>query len=456
MLPEMTKPATQGRPMPTLRRQTPRFAVLLSSLALAASAQAQSLAELVDAARGFDATYQAAKSQSDSVQYRKTQAEAGLKPQVGLSGELSHQVSNPQSNDFGTFDLTLAQAGVRATQPLYNRSRRLAVDQADRAYQVSLSDLALAEQDLTVRVAQAYFDVLSARDVLANARASKAYISEQLASAKRNFEVGTATITDTREAQARYDLAQAQEIAADNDLRTKRILLDQLVGRPGSDPKPIVPSAALPSPAPADAEQWVTRSDAEHPALRKARLGLELAKLNTEQQKASTAPTANLVGTAGVARTLGKAATAPGTTPSLKVGVEATWPLYTSGLTDAAVKEALALEERARQDQEAARRQIAQNTRSLFYGLQSGLARVKALEAAESSSKLALEATQLGYKVGVRVNLDVLNAQAQLNNTQTDLAKARYDVLVNTLRLRQAAGVLQAADVQLVNGLLAK
>ncbi len=130
------------------------------------------------------------------------------------------------------------------------------------------------------------------------------------------------------------------------------------------------------------------------------------------------------------------------------------WPLYTGGATGNRIKETLSLEEKSRNDLEAARRGVAQGTRVAFFGVQSGMAQVLALEAAESSSKLALEATQLGYKVGVRVNLDVLNAQTQLFQTQRDLAKARYDVLVGGLRLRQASGQLTAGDVEALDRLL--
>jgi outer membrane protein len=138
------------------------------------------------------------------------------------------------------------------------------------------------------------------------------------------------------------------------------------------------------------------------------------------------------------------------------VGVQMNWPLYTGGSVQNRIKETLKLEEKAEQDLSAARRGVAQGTRQAFFGVQSGQAQVKALEAAEASSKLALEATQLGFRVGVRVNLDVLNAQTQLFTTQRDLAKARYDVLVGGLRLRQASGALGAADVEAVNGLLAR
>ena len=146
---------------------------------------------------------------------------------------------------------------------------------------------------------------------------------------------------------------------------------------------------------------------------------------------------------------------AAGTSTVGSIGVQLNWPLYTGGATQNRIKETLALEEAARNNLEAARRGVAQSTRVAYFGLQSGLAQVKALEAAEASSKLALEATQLGYRVGVRVNLDVLNAQTQLFTTQRDLARARYDVMVGSLRLRQASGQLAATDLDSVNRLLA-
>jgi outer membrane protein len=136
------------------------------------------------------------------------------------------------------------------------------------------------------------------------------------------------------------------------------------------------------------------------------------------------------------------------------VGVQLNWTLYTGGATQNRIKETLALEDKSRNDLDAARRAVTQATRQAFFGVQSGLAQVKALEAAESSSQLALEATQLGYKVGVRVNLDVLNAQTQLFQTRRDLAKARYDVILGGLKLRLASGQLKAGDVAAVNALL--
>jgi outer membrane protein len=297
--------------------------------------------------------------------------------------------------------------------------------------------------------------VLAAQDTLAFTRASKAAITEQLASAKRNFEVGTATITDTREAQARFDLATAQEIAAENDLRTRRAALDQLVGRAGVEPRPLASLATFTAASVAPIDEWLGRADAEHPEVRSAWLDLEVAQLETEKARAEALPTVDLVGSVGGDYTNRGTATSPsGTTRSASIGVQLNVPLYTGGSIENRVKETLVLEDRSRNQLEAARRAVALETRQVYLGLQSGQAQVQALEAAESSSQLALEATQLGYKVGVRVNLDVLNAQTQLFQTRRDLARARYDVLVNSLRLRESAGILRPDDLLPVNSLL--
>jgi outer membrane protein len=206
---------------------------------------------------------------------------------------------------------------------------------------------------------------------------------------------------------------------------------------------------------PADAESWVTLADSGHPSIVKARLALEVATLDTTIARAGKLPTVSLVGSAGASDTTGLSFSNPtGVTRTASIGVQLTWPLYTGGQVQNRIRETLSLEEKTRSDLEAARRGVALNTRVAFYNQSSGLAQVKALEAAESSSKLALEATELGYKVGVRVNLDVLNSQTQLFTTERDLAKARYDVLVGGLKLRQAAGQLSDHDLLAINQLL--
>jgi outer membrane protein len=440
--------------------RTPRLAhrliaplsVLLAGTGL--PAWAQSLQELYDAARTYDAAYLSARAAAQAAEHRAAQADALLRPSAALSSSASLTMADAPR--VGTGDNNALGATLSGKYPLFNKSTAPTIEQSRKAVQLTQVDLEVVEQDLIVRLSQAYFDVLAAQDALATTRASKAAITEQLASAKRNFEVGTATITDTREAQARFDLATAQEIAAENDLRTKRIALDQVVGRGNVSPKGLVKAATLPAPQPADAEAWASQADGGHPSVRKARLGLDVARLETEKARAAESYTVDAVGSVGATRYGGSSASLPGITKSATVGVQLNWPLYTGGATQNRIKETLALEDKSRNDLDASRRAVTQATRQAFFGVQSGLAQVKALEAAESSSQLALEATQLGYKVGVRVNLDVLNAQTQLFQTRRDLAKARYDVILGGLKLRLASGQLKPADVAAVNALLDK
>ncbi|MBS0443671.1 MAG: TolC family outer membrane protein [Proteobacteria bacterium] len=448
----------------------PAALALALGLAFGGSARAQSLQEVYEAARGYDASFLAARALLDSAQYRAEQAKALNRPSVGLQVQGQRSTADTPYSSTLKADTNTVSAGLSASQSLYNRANSVSIEQAEKSLAVSRADFESAEQDLIVRVAQAYFDVLAAQDTLATTRTSKAAIAEQLASAKRNFEVGTATITDTREAQARFDLASAQEIAADNDLRTKSIALDQLVGRTGVSPKGLAVPVVLPPVQPPVVDEWVLRADAEHPLVRKAALGLEVARLETEKARAGHLPTVTLAGSVGKAHvsTSGDSRVsagggsvvvpfdASGTATNTAIGVTLQMPLFAGYAIQNRVKETLLLEEKSRNDLEAARRGVAQGTRQAFFGVQSGQAQVKALEAAESSSQLALEATQLGYKVGVRVNLDVLNAQTQLFSTRRDLAKARYDVLVGSLKLRQASGQLKPEDVNALNQLLAR
>lgn len=429
------------------------------TLGLAASwAQAQSVAELYETARSYDATYLAARAQADSSRFRVEQVRALRRPELSASLALS-RVSNdvPYSESTSRGPVV----ALSARQPLFSAANNATVAQADLQLDSATADLEAAEQSLIVRVAQTYFEALAAQDTLATSRAGKAAIAGQLASAQRNFEVGTATITDTREAQARFDLATAQEIAADNDLRIKQLALDQLVGRSGVLPLALAMPLQLPALEPANVDAWVAQNDLS-PSVRRASLVYEVARLESTKARASALPTLDLEGTyqRGNNKVDGTQGLLPyrysGPTTQSSIGINLRVPLFAGFAVQNRLKEALALEEQARHNFEAARRSADQATRQAFFGVQSGLAQVKALEAAESSSQLSLDATQLGYQVGVRVNVDVLNAQTQLYTTRRDLARARYEVLVGTLRLRQATGRLAPSDILSLNALLAK
>ncbi len=440
-----------------LRPLAAGIALALTSLV----AQAQSLQDLYEAARSYDATYLAARSQADAAEFRLAQSGALRLPTASLYAATTRSGSDAPKlaeNLYGTVN----QASLNARQPLYNRANSETISQAEKAYEIATSDLVSAEQDLIVRVSQAYFDVLAALDSVSTTRANKTQITEQLASAKRNFEVGTATITDTREAQAQFDRVSAQEIAAQNDLSSKRAALDTLVGRSGIAPKPLATPVVIPPLARTSVDEWLSGAEADSPSVRKARLAYDIAQLETEKARAGHLPTLDLVGSVstnhndGVSGVGTGTGTIPGLFKNASIGLQLNLPVFAGFAVQNRVKETLALVEKSRNDLDSARRGVALGTRQAFLGVQSGQALVKALEAAESSSQLALEATQLGYKVGVRVTLDVLNAQTQLFTTQRDLAKARYDLVLGSLKLRQAAGQLTPDDVSAVNQLLAR
>lgn len=455
-------------------RQAPRawplrhLALLLMAAGLGATAQAQgmalasqsdagqSLSELVAKARGYDAPWQAQQAETQAAASRAEQARAGLLPSVGLQAGatttrvdvsvLPNTLRSPQQN-----------VQLSAQQPLYRPANKIAYDQGQRGADAARAQLDSSEQSLLVRVAQAYFDVLGAQDSLAVVKTQKQAIAQQLEFARRNFEVGTATVTDSREAQARFDLAAAQEIAAENDVRVKRLALDQIVGFAGTRPRALAQPLQLPALAPADAQAWVDTALQSQPQLRQARLALDIAQLETRKAEAGHKPTVDLQAGYVVNRYPNGSVTpqigSSYRTNAASVGVVMNLPLFAGFAVQNRIKETQALEDKARAQLDDAQRNVEQSTRTAFFGVQSGLAQVKALEAALASSQSALDANKLGYEVGVRINIDVLNAQSQLYQTQRDLALARYQVLLGQLKLRQAAGTLRDEDLRTIDAL---
>lgn len=433
------------------------IAIMAIGMGLATSAQSQGLLDIYEAARGYDASYLAARSQYEANLAKAEQAKAGLRPQAGLSAGATwsdlDSSADALDGSFNNQNVTL-----QASQPLYRPANSATSRQGELSVDVARAQLQSAEHDLIIRTTQAYFDVLAAQDTIAFVRAQKAAVEEQLAAAQRNFEVGNATVTDQREAQARHDLVLAQEIAAENDLRVKKLALDQLVGRTGVNPLPLVTPVVLPPLEPADPQAWLAHSEQGHPAILQAQRALDIARLETEKAEAGHKPTLDLVAQYQVARGPSTYAAIPGYLRNRTgtVGVQFNLPLYAGHAIQNRVKETLALEDKARADLDAVRRNVAQATRSAYFGVLSGMGQVKALEAAEASSQSALEANLLGYQVGVRVNIDVLNAQSQLYQTKRDLAQARYNVLLGNLRLRQASGKLSPDDLHPIDALLAR
>lgn len=435
-------------------RLSPVFIAI--GVALAMPVRAQSLVELYESARSYDASFKSAQSQYEATLARAEQARAGIYPTANLSAGISR--SNLDSSlaasnrSFGGQTATIS-----AAQPLYRPANVASYEQGKKQIEVAQAQLKSADQDLVIRVSQAYFDVLGSQDSLTFVKAQKAAVSEQLASAKRNFEVGTSTITDSREAQARFDLVVAQEIAAENDLRIKKIALEQLVGKSGAAPKVLAAPVTLPVLSPADVGAWVGKSEEEHPGIKQSQLALDVAQLETRKAEAGHKPTLDLTGSYAIANNNGTSTSSLNSRTNVAtIGLAFNLPLFAGFATQNRIKETLALEDKARTDLESAKRTVAQGTRTAFFGVLSGMGQVKALEAAEASSQSALDANKLGYQVGVRINIDVLNAQSQLFQTKRDLAKARYDVLVGSLKLRQANGTLTSDDLQGINAMLIK
>jgi outer membrane protein len=299
--------------------------------------------------------------------------------------------------------------------------------------------------------------VLASQDSLAFIQGQKVAIAEQLAQAKRNFEVGTATITDTHEAQARFDLATSQEIAAQSDLEIKKRTLQQIVGKFPEQLAPLKANIELNAPTPNAMEDWASAASSQSFSVRAQEAVVEVSVREIERLRAGHLPTLNIVGNAGVAssglNTTAQVNTAADTT-SYNLGLQLAIPLYAGGNVSSLVRQAAANREKAQQDLEGTRRTSALSARQSFLGVTNGMAQVKALEAALLSSRSALDSNKLGYEVGVRINIDVLNAQQQVFSTLRDLSRARYDTILNGLRLKAAAGTLTDGDVEEINRLL--
>lgn len=420
---------------------------LLAALLLAPPAGAADLMQIYQQALSNDPVYQSARYALRAGAEKATQGRAALLPTVGIGGTYSR--SGDSLRDVSnTYTLQL-------TQPLLRMGNWETYQQGKLSAAVSQAQFAQAGQDLILRVAQSYFDVLSAQDALRFLGAQKIAIAEQLASAKRNFEVGTATITDTNEAQARYDLASAQEIAAQNDLEVALSKLQQIIGQPPAPLSTLRSDVQLALPQPATIDGWISSAGAQNYDVIVQQLSLEIAQSEIRRNRAGHYPTVDLVAGRNFS-SLNSQLTpySNGRYYANSVGVQWNIPLFSGFGTGSKVDESIALADKARSDLENVRRLAVLNARQAYLGVSNGLSQVKAYEAAQTSSLSALESNRLGYEVGVRINIDVLNAQQQLFSTRRDLARARYDTLMNGLKLKAAAGVLTEDDLARINVLL--
>jgi outer membrane protein len=440
------------RPFPFTRK------LLLLLLAVPLAAKAEDLLQVYRDAQGYDAVYAAARNNLAAGRERLPQGRALLLPQLNLAAEARQQRvdSEPRDSTPG-FVREPRSSGYTLTlaQPIYRPQNYLQYRQAE--HQVAQAEAAFSQagQDLIIRAAQAYFDVLAAQDTLELVRAQKAATAEQLAAAKRNFEVGTATITDTHEAQSRYDLITAQEIAALNDVESKRQALRLVTGKEYRDLKPLRPEIKLAPPNPENMEFWVDLAEKQNYAVLAQQAATEVAALEARRQRAAHLPTLDAFATYDQ---FGQSASTSSTgnpsgadTSTTAIGLRFAMPLYQGGALDSREREAAALALRTRDDLENTKRTAATSTRQNYLIVINGIAAIAALEQALISSQSSLDSNKLGYEVGVRINIDVLNAQQQLYSTRRDLAVARYNTILNQLRLKSGAGSLREEDLAEIN-----
>ncbi|MBV8656518.1 MAG: TolC family outer membrane protein [Burkholderiales bacterium] len=446
-----------------MHRFTYRAIAASVALGIGGSAWATDLSSVYQEARKYDATYAAAEATARAGHEKADQGRALWLPQVAASANYTHTNTTSDSTGLSTPAGEATTSGhsygynVTANQPLYNVNSSVGNSQLQEQARLADVTFSAAKQSLILRVAQAYFDVLYAQDSLEYVRAQKQAVGQQLAQAKKSFEVGVATITDTHEAQASYDAIVATEIATENTLLVKQNAFLQLTGVPADDLAPLQAKALALPPEPDDMNVWLKRAEDKSLDIDSQRSALAIAEAEIDKYRALRQPTVGAVAQYGETWTPGASAVAAGgidKTKTASIGVVLNIPLYTGGTTSSKLRESLALRDSAQLQLEATRRNVAQNTKQAFLGVRAGAAQIRALEQALVSAQSSLDSTSLGREVGVRTTLDVLNSQQQLYSTKRDLAQARYNYLISKLTLAQAVGDLTEKDLDGVNNQL--
>jgi outer membrane protein len=439
---------------------TRRIAIVLVLVGISLSAHGEDLMEIYRLAQGNDPTFDAARYAFEAAQEKIPQAKAGLFPVLDLNG------NDNATNASSLFTNTpLVKRDVHAwtwtlqlTQPLIRVQNVYAYRESESLVEQARAQYTQAEQDLILRVTQAYFDVLVAQESIEVADAQVNAMGEQLALAQRGFETGTNAITDVHEAKSRSDLARAQRIAALNELEAKHAELEKVVGQTSNTLAALQPAVVVPKPQPDDARAWAEQARENNPAVLAPKAAVNAAEAEVSKNRAEYMPTLDMVASYEhnySSGTVGTPSTFETRAKSSQAGVQLTIPLFSGGTTNSRVIEAIANKNKAAAELEVARRQSGTDAKQAYAAIVNGLAQIEALESAVESSKSAVNGNQIGYKLGIHMNIDVLNAEQQLYTAQRDLLKARYDTLFQGFKLRAAAGVLTESDVLEVNGLLA-
>jgi len=430
-----------------------RLALLLALTGATTLVSAATLGEILDQARRSDPIYAAAVAAKAAGREKQVQGRAGLLPTVNLSGNIRENQDQGQSAG-GTRSYQSGAVALTLNQPLFRRANVVANEQGELQAMLAQLQLRAAEQDLLLRVSRGYFEVLQAQDALQSLGAQKDAFAQQLAQAKRSFEVGVAPVTDVSEAQARHDLTVAQEITARNELELKRRALERLIDRE-LPPLALLDDAAtlelMTSRAMADLAERAPQQSAQ---VAIAQALADVAQRELARQDSGHLPTADLVASVSEIRNANYGSLGANSLRQASVGIEVTLPLYQGGAVSSRVREAAANLERARQDLENARRQARQEARQAMLSAVNGGALQKALREALASSETQARATRRGLEVGMRTRVDVLNAEQQVHATRRDLSAARYQTILASLQLKAAAGVLGEADVRGLDRLL--
>lgn len=434
------------------------FARGLAGLVLVAAvpAEAADFLQIYRMAKQNDPEFAAARAQYQAAREAVPQARAAVLPQITFSASrfentqesLSRTGGGTQTNSFASEEMQL-----ELRQTLFDWNQFAGLGLAEARVAQAEAELAAAEQDLIVRVAEAYFDVLSARDTLRFARAEKRAIERQLEQAQERFEVGLIPITDVKEAQARFDLAVSREIEAENALENAREALRTLIGEPPGILSGVAAELELRSPEPASPRAWVDTALEQNPSYLAARSGAEVARIEIRQARSGHYPRVDLVARHTDEETV-FAGDIPSDTQTDSIGIELTIPLFSGGATVSATRSARSDFEAAQARVLQAQRSTERNTRNAFRGIGSSISQVRALAQAVESNRTAVEATRSGFRVGTRTAVDVLSAVRDLYQAQRDHADARYQYIVNRLQLKRAAGTLTVDEVRLINSWL--
>lgn len=442
-----------------------RIRVLIAAALIAAApgVRADNLIDVYHLALQNDSTWSAARNDYQANLEKGAQGRALLLPSVSAGANYFRNdqdatLTSPATGSvISTNRYRYDSKGyvVQLVQPLFREPAFAAYAQGRISVTQAEAQLAIARQDLILRTAQAYFDVLAAQDALEFARSQKAAIKGQYDLSRRNFEVGNATIVDVNAAQARYDIAAAQEVSADADLQVKQQALVTLTNSPIAVLAPLASKMALAAPVPADPEQWVKAAADQNLQIKVQENQLAIAEEEVSKNRGGHYPTLDLI----AARTYSDAAaSAQGIgieSTTNQVGLQLNVPLFQGGYVQSKVRESVARREQARDVLILTRRQTARQAREAYLAVTSGAARVQALEQALASTQKALDSTLIGYESGVRTGVDVLNAQSDVFRTKNDLSQARYGYILSRMRLKAAAGTLGDADLGEANDLLA-